>query len=167
MGLSMNRQDIKTASTLYVVFVLSTEYYGVDMRSTCRILPKEALTRVPKMPPFFKGTVNLRGRHIPVFDIKERLGLKRTRQTTESRIIVVNTAGKDVGFVVDAVAGVLPVLTSSIEPVSTSDIHSNYLSGIITMGSRQVLLLDLDRTFSVSKSLIPSVPTDNEPARVR
>ncbi len=139
----MNRQEIKTGSTLYVVFILSSEYYGVDMRSTCRILPKEALTKVPKMPTFFKGTLSLRGKHVPVLDIRTMLGLKKTRQTAENRIIVVNTAGKDVGFLVDAVTGVMPVLNSSIEPVSTSDIRSNYLSGFTTLGSRQVLLLDL------------------------
>jgi purine-binding chemotaxis protein CheW len=119
------------------------------------------------MPPFFKGTVNLLGKHVPVFDIRARLGLKTTRQTAESRIIVVNTAGKDIGFVVDAVVGVLPVLNSSVEPVSTSDIRSNYLSGVTMLDSRQVLLLDLDRTFSISSNLITAVPTDNEPTRVR
>jgi len=163
----MNRQEIKTYSTLYVVFVLSSKYYGVDMRSTCRILPKEALTRVPKMPPLFKGTLSLRGKHVSVFDIRSRLGLKTTRQTAESRIIVVNTAGKDVGFVVDAVTGVLPVLNSSIEPVSTYDNHSDYLSGITTLGSRQVLLIDLDRMFSIFNSHIPAMQTDNMPAPVR
>ena len=163
----MNRQEIETGSTLYVVFSLSPEYYGVDMRSTCHILPREALTRVAKMPPFFKGTVNLRGTHVPVFDIRSRLGLKTARQTAESRIIVVTNVGKDIGFVVDAVIGVLPVLTSSIEPASTSDTRCNYLSGITTMDARQVLLLDLDRMFSIFNSHIPAIQTDNVPAPVR
>ncbi len=163
----MNRQEIKTDSTLYVVFVLSSEYYGVDMRSTCRILPMKALTRMPKIPPFFKGALSLRGKHVPVFDIRSRLGLKTTRQTAESRIIVVNTAGKDVGFVVDTVIGVSPVLNSSIEPVSTSDIHNNYLSGTTMLGSRKVLLLDLDRIFSIFNDHIPAMQTDNMPAPAR
>jgi purine-binding chemotaxis protein CheW len=163
----MNRQGNKTASILYVVFVLSSEYYGVNMRNTYRILPMEALTRVPKMPPFFKGTVNLRGAHVPVLDLRTRLDIKVNRQTAESRIVIVNTAGQDVGFIVDAVAGVLPILTSSIEPVTASDARNNHLSGISVLGSRQVLLLDLDKVFSVSNDRIPAVPASDKQVPVR
>ena len=163
----MNRQGSKTASVLYVVFVLSSEYYGVDMRDTNRILPMEALTRVPNMPSFLKGTVNLRGMHVPVLDLKTMLGLQKTRQTAESRIVTVNTAGRDIGFIVDAVTGVLPVPTSLIEPVTTPNIRGNYLSGIAVLGSRQVLLFDLDKVFSVFNGYIPAVPTSDEATPVR
>ena len=163
----MNRQRSKTASVLYVVFILSSEYYGVDMRDTYRVLPMEALARVPNMPPFLKGAVNLRGMLVPVLDVRTRLGLEINRQTVESRIVVINTAGQDVGFIVDAVTGVLPVPTSSIESVSTSSVRSNCLSGIAVLGSRQVLLLDLDKVFSVFNGNIPTIPTDDIPAPVR
>jgi len=163
----MNSQGSKTASVLYVVFVLSSEYYGVDMRDTYRVLPMEALTRVSNMPSIFKGTVNLRGMHVPVLDLKTMLGLQKTRQTAESRIVIVNTAGQDVGFIVNAVTGVLPVPTSSIELVTASSTRSNYLSGIAVLGSRQVLLLDLNKVFSVSNGHIPAVLTSDEPASVR
>ena len=163
----MNRHGSKTASVLYVVFILSSEYYGVDMRDTYRVLPMEALARVPNMPPFLKGAVNLRGMLVPVLDLRTRLGLQITRQTAESRIVIVNTAGQDVGFIVDAVTGVLPVPTSSIEPVSASSIRSNYLSGIAVLGSRQVFLLDLDKVFSVFNGHIPAVLTGDEATPVR
>jgi len=163
----MNRQSSKTASILYVVFILSSEYYGTDMRDTYRVLPMEALARVPNMPSFLKGAVNLRGMLVPVLDVRTRLGLETTRQTAESRIVTVNTAGKDIGFIVDAVTGVLPVPTSLIEPVTTPNIRGNYLSGIAILGSRQVLLLDLDKVFSVVNGHIPSVPTGDEATPVR
>lgn len=163
----MNRQGSKTASVLYVVFILSSEYYGVDMRDTYRVLPMEALARVANMPPFLKGTVNIRGMLVPVLDLRARLGFQITRQTAESRIVIVNTAGQDIGFIVDAVTGVLPVPMSLIEPVTASGIRSNYLSGIAILGTRQVLLLDLDKVFSVFNGYIPAVPISNEPIPVR
>ena len=163
----MNRQRSKTASVLYVVFILSSEYYGVDMRDTYRVLPMEALARVPNIPSFLKGAVNLRGMLVPILDVRTRLGLEITRQTAESRIVVINTAGQDVGFIVDAVTGVLPVPTSSIEAVNEPGIRSNCLSGIAVLGSRQVLLLDLDKVFSVFNGNIPTIPTDDIPAPVR
>jgi len=163
----MNRQGSKTASVLYVVFLLSSEYYGVDMKDTHRVLPMDALTRVPKMPSFFKGTVNLRGMRVPVLDLRMKLGIQTTKQTAESRIVIVNTAGRDVGFVVDAVTGVLPVPMSSIEPVTTPGTQGNYLSGIAVLDSRQVSLLDLDKVFSVFNGNISTVPISNEPTPVR
>lgn len=163
----MNRQRSRTASVLYVVFVLSSEYYGVDMRDTYRVLPMEALARVPNMPSFLQGAVNLRGILVPVLDLRTRLGLEMTRQTAENRIVVVNTAGQDIGFIVDAVTGVLPVPMSSIEAVNESGTRSNCLSGVAILGSRQVWLLDLDKVFSVFNGNIPVVPTDDIPAPVR
>ncbi len=163
----MNSQSSKTASVLYVVFVLSSEYYGVDMRDTYRVLPMEALARVPNMPPLLKGAVNLRGMLVSVLDIRTRLGLQITRQTAESRIVIINTAGQDIGFIVDAITGVLPVPTSLIEPATAASISSNCLSGIAVLGSRQVLLLDLDKVFSVFNGHIPTVPTGDEATPVR
>lgn len=152
----MNRQHSKTASVPYVIFVLSSEYYGVDIKDTCRVLPMEALTRASNMPPFLKGTVDLQGVTVPVLDLRTRLGLPPTRQTAESRIVIVNTAGQYIGFIVDAVTGVSPVPTSLINEVPVSDVHSEYLSGIATLGSRQVFLIDLDKVFSVLDGRIPA-----------
>jgi purine-binding chemotaxis protein CheW len=163
----MNRQRSRTTSVLYVVFVLSSEYYGVEMRNTYRVLPMEALARVPNMPDFLKGVVNLRGTLVPVLDLRARLGLEITSQTAESRIVIVNTAGQDVGFIVDAMTGVLPVPTSSIEAANKASTRSNYLSGIAVLGSRQVLLLDLDKVFAIFNGHIPEVETNDKPTPVR
>jgi purine-binding chemotaxis protein CheW len=152
----VNRQRSKTASILYVIFVLSSEYYGIDIKDTCRVLPVEALDRVPDMPPLLKGIVNLRGMPVPVLDLRTRLCLPITRQTAESRIVIVNTAGQYFGFIVDAVSGVSPVPTSSINEAPVSEVSNNYLSGIATLGHRQVSLLDLDKVFSVFDGHIPT-----------
>lgn len=163
----MNRQHNRITSILYVAFVLSSTYYGVDIRDTCRILPMEALTRVRNMPSFFKGTVYFQGKRVPVVDLKKRLGLKTTKQTAESRIVVINVAGRNVGFIVDDVSGVLPIPASLIEPVNNSIIKSNQLSGIAVQNSKSVLLLDLDKVFSVFNDRTLKIQTDNMPTPIR
>ena len=144
----MNRQGSKTASVLYVVFVISSKYYGINMKDTHRVLPVDTLTRVPNMPLFLKGIVNLRGMPVPVLDLRTRLGLPIIRQSAESRIIIIDSAGQYIGFIVDAVTGVSPIPTSSIDKAPVSGVGS-YYSGTATLGPRQVFLLDLSRVFTV------------------
>ena len=152
----MNRQGSKTASVLYVVFVISSKYYGINMKDTHRVLPMDTLTRVPNMPPFLKGIVNLRGMPVPVLDLRTRLGLPIIRQSAESRIIIIDNAGQYIGFIVDAVTGVSPIPTSSIDKAPVSGVGSNYFSGTATLGSRQVFLLDLTRVFTVFNVRTPT-----------
>ncbi|HEY41822.1 MAG TPA: purine-binding chemotaxis protein CheW [Dehalococcoidia bacterium] len=163
----MNRQRGKTASILYVVFVLSSEYYGTDMKDSYRVLPMDALIRVSHMPPFLKGVVNLRGVSVPVLDLRTRLDLPKTRQTAESRIVIASTAGQYIGFIVDAVTGVSPIPTSSINEAPVSEVRSNYLSGTATLGPRQVFLIDLNKVSSLFDGRILATPANDEPAPVR
>jgi purine-binding chemotaxis protein CheW len=137
------------------------------MRNTYRVLPMEALATVPGMPPLFKGTVTARGKHVPVLDLRAKLGLQMTGQSAEGRIVIVNTVGHDIGFIVDAVAGVSPVLKSSIESAEMSRVRDNYLSGKTVLGSHQVFLLDIDRVCSIFKDDMPATPKSREPTSVR
>ncbi|HEY32399.1 MAG TPA: purine-binding chemotaxis protein CheW [Dehalococcoidia bacterium] len=155
----MNRQIGQSTTILYVVFTLASNYYGIDIRDTYRVLRMDSLIRVPDAPPALKGTIDLQGQLIPVVDLSRRLGLQATRPTAESRIIVVNIAEQQIGLIVDSITGVLPVPLSSVEPVVTPTARTNYLWGIANLGIRQILLLDLDKVFSAFNGYIPAVPT--------
>ena len=155
----MNRRVGKSTTILYVVFTLASEYYGVDIRDTYRVVRMDSLKRVLGAPPVFKGAVDLRGRLVPVVDLNRRFGLQASKPTMESRIVVVNVAEREIGLITDSVTGVLPVPLSSVEPVTAPTTRSNYLWGIANLGPRQVLLLDLRRVFSVFNDHLPAIPT--------
>ena len=158
----MNRQVGKSTTILYVVFTLASEYYGVDIRDTHRVVRMDSLKRVPGAPPVLKGIVNLQEKLVPVVDLRRRLGLQATRPTLESRIVVINIAEQQIGLIVDSVTGVLPVPLSSVEPTTFAPpARTNYLWGIANLGIRQILLLDLDKVFSVFNGHIPAVPTSD------
>ncbi|RLT43852.1 MAG: chemotaxis protein CheW [Chloroflexi bacterium] len=142
---------VDAAERQLVVFDLAGESYGVNIGTVREIIRMQAVTHVPETPEFVEGVINLRGRVIPVVDLRKRFGLAVTEQTAESRIVVVDITGHDIGVIVDAVTEVLRVPGSAIESdsalVTTED--SYYMDGIAKIGARLLILLDLDRVLQL------------------
>ncbi|HLI25712.1 MAG TPA: chemotaxis protein CheW [Chloroflexota bacterium] len=130
-----------------VVLELAGEAYGVEIGRVQEIIRMQPITRVPNGPACFEGVTNLRGRVIPVLDLRKRFGLEPTPPTRRSRIVVAELGEHTVGLVVDAVSEVLRVPAAAVEPpsalVTTAD--SAYLRGVAKLDERLVLLLDLAR----------------------
>ncbi|MBI3967336.1 MAG: chemotaxis protein CheW [Chloroflexi bacterium] len=126
---------------------LGGETYGVEISRIQEIIRMQPITRVPNGPAFVEGVTNLRGRVIPVLDLRQRFGLVATEPTRRSRIVVAELGPHTVGLVVDAVTEVLRILADAVEPpsalVTTAD--STCLRGVAKMDDRLILLLDLSR----------------------
>src|SRR5437762_8291418 len=101
-----------------VVFSLGAELYGVEIARVHEIIRLQTVTRVPHAPAFVEGVINLRGRVIPVVDLRRRFGLPFADHTRASRIVVVEIGDQVVGIVVDGVSEVLRVNNTTIEPPS-------------------------------------------------
>ena len=136
-----------------VVFMLNEESYGVDVSAVREIIRLQEITRVPRTPEFVEGVINLRGRIIPVVDLRKRFGFAAAEQTQESRIVVVDTVGQDVGMVVDAVTEVLRITGIAVEPPSSvmTQANADYLRGIVQLQERLIILLELGRVLSVAE----------------
>lgn len=136
-----------------VIFALAKEAYGVDISAVHEIIRMQAITKVPRAPDFVEGVINLRGKVIPVVDMRKRFGLTVSQQTKDSRIVVVDISNQEVGMVVDAVTEVLRIPAESVEPpssvITTSD--SAYLLGIAKLEDRLIILLDLEQILSISE----------------
>ncbi len=130
-----------------VVFQLGAELYGVEISRVHEIIRLQSVTKVPRSPIFVEGVINLRGKVIPVVDLRRRFGLPTADHTRASRIVVVELGDQVVGIVVDGVSEVLRVNTASVEPPSpvVAGLDSEYLHGIAKLSDRLVILLDLDR----------------------
>lgn len=143
-----------------VVFDLAGEAYGVNIGTVREIIRMQAVTHVPETPDFVEGVINLRGRVIPVVDLRKRFGLTTSEHTSDSRIVVVDIAGHDIGVIVDAVTEVLRVAGASIESASalitTED--SYYMDGIAKIGDRLLILLDLDRVLQLTSDQLGAQP---------
>ena len=133
-----------------VVFDLASEHYGVDISDVREIIRMQNITKVPGATSYVEGIINLRGKVLPVLDLRKRLGLKVAEQTEESRIVVIDITDGEVGVIVDAVTEVLRVPNSSIEPPSSmvTQGNSDYLRGIAKLTDRLIILLDLNKLLS-------------------
>ncbi len=136
-----------TAEQQLVVFDLDDESYGINIESVREIIRLQEITNVPRTPDFVEGIINLRGKVIPVIDLRTRFGLSEQERDGETRIVNVDIAGHEIGMVVDAVREVLRISRDSVEPPSsviTTD-DSGYLRGIAKLENRLILTLDLDQ----------------------
>src|SRR4030088_2992931 len=133
-----------------VVFQLGAELYGVEIARVHEIIRLQTVTRVPHAPAFVEGVINLRGKVIPVVDLRRRFGLPWVDPPGASRIVVVEIGDQVVGIVVDGVSEVLRVNNATIEPPSpvVAGGDSDYLHGIAKLPDRLVILLNLDRVLA-------------------
>jgi purine-binding chemotaxis protein CheW len=133
-----------------VSFKVGDAEFGVDILRVQEINKMMELTVVPNTPPFVEGVVNLRGRIIPVINLRSRLGLDEKDYDTETRIIVVDLHDKTIGFIVDEVKEVLRIPKSITEPPPeiVSGVDSEYITAIGKLEDRLLILLDLTKVLS-------------------
>lgn len=140
-------EEKDTGEIQLVVFRLGAEEYGVPITQVQEINRLTTPTRIPKAPAFVEGVINLRGKVLPVIDLKKRFGLEGAAYTDEARIVVVEIAGHTVGVIVDVVSEVLRLPVASIEPPPAviAGITADYLRGVGKLDDRLLILLDLNK----------------------
>jgi purine-binding chemotaxis protein CheW len=133
-----------------VVFDLANEYYGVDIAAVEAITKMQPITVVPRAPQFVEGVTNLRGKVLPVIDLRKRFGLPASAATKESRIVVVEMNSSTVGIVVDGVSEVLRLSPEAVEPPSpfVTTVDSAFIKGIAKLTERLIILLDLGKVLT-------------------
>lgn len=126
-------------------FWLAGEEYGVDVRLVQEIIRVGEITQVPRAPEFIKGVINLRGRIIPVIDLKRKLSLGTVELSRLARIVVVKLKERLIGLLVDGASQVLKVPLSSIEaaPEEVVEIAANAIRGVAKIDKRLIILIDL------------------------
>jgi purine-binding chemotaxis protein CheW len=142
-----NQPGQNTGETLQLVsFCVNDEHYAVDILRVQEINRMMNITQVPESPAGVEGVINLRGRIIPIMDLRVRFGMPAAERTEESRIVVVEAAGATVGFIVDRVHEVLRISSSTVDPAPTlsSSGNSRYIQGVAKLEDHLVILLDLD-----------------------
>ncbi|MGE5578083.1 MAG: chemotaxis protein CheW [Syntrophothermus sp.] len=149
-----------------VVFGLGSEEYGLPIEQTREIIRLVSVTRLPMVPPYVEGVINLRGEVMPIVNLQKKLHLAETASTDNTRIVVVEAAGKQVGIIVDQVSEVLRVPENAIEPPppDTISIDSSFIRGVGKVGERLLIMLDIEavltREFSVVQATNAAADAD-------
>ncbi|MDR1777604.1 MAG: chemotaxis protein CheW [Desulfovibrio sp.] len=133
-----------------VTFRIADEEFGVDILAVQEIIRLMQITMVPRAPSFIEGVINLRGKVIPVINMRTRFSMPHVEHNSSTRIVVTEFDQKIVGFLVDAVSKVLRIPSNTVEdaPPVAAGIGSEYIRGVGKLGDRLLILLDLDNLLS-------------------
>ena len=156
MGLVSTHKSDATELIQLVSFKVGDEEFGVDILKVQEINKMTVITRVPNAPDFVEGVINLRGRVIPIIDLRKRLGLPQIAHDKNTRIIVVEIANKTIGFIVDAVSEVLRISRDITEkpPALVAGIDADYITAVAKLEDRLLILLDLDKVLTKDETAI-------------
>ena len=134
----------------FLTFFLSTEEYGIEILKVQEIIGVMNITPIPRTPTFIKGVINLRGRIIPIIDLRLKLSMEEAKHTEETCFIVVKAHDMHMGVVVDKVSEVLDIAGENVEdaPSMGEDINTDYILGIGKAGDKVKMLLDIDKVLS-------------------
>jgi purine-binding chemotaxis protein CheW len=136
-----------------VIFKIGEEEFGVEITRVKEIIRLQPITRIPRTPDFLEGVINLRGKIIPVVDLRRRLGLPPKEPDKKTRIIVIEEEDRMVGFLVDAVTEVLriPDQTTELPPNLKTGIDRSFITSIGILDKRLIILLDLNKVFTLEE----------------
>jgi purine-binding chemotaxis protein CheW len=141
----------------YLTFTLADEEYGIGILKIKEIIGMMPITTVPQTPEFVKGVINLRGKVIPVVDLRLRFGMEAIDYNERTCIIVVELEGEEgtvmIGIVVDSVSEVLNIKGDDIEDTPTfgTKLNTDYILGMAKMEGGVKILLDIDRVLSAEE----------------
>ncbi|RLA59740.1 MAG: chemotaxis protein CheW [Epsilonproteobacteria bacterium] len=136
----------------FLSFTLGDEEYGVDILSVQEIRSWEPVSRIPNVPAYEKGVVNLRGAIVPIIDLRERFGLGHLAYTSLTVVVVLQIESEEgktrvMGVVVDSVSDVIDVDKTSIQtaPNFGTKVSTEFINGLASVNDRMVMLLDVEK----------------------
>ncbi|MEP6619840.1 MAG: chemotaxis protein CheW [bacterium] len=144
--------NLARRSGKFLTFFLAGEEYGLEILKVHEILGMLPITRIPRAPDFMRGVINLRGKVIPIMDLRTRF-LMAPAETHEACIIVTQIQRVQIGIVVDQVSEVCNISADEVEdtPSFGADVHTEFLLGLAKQGGRVKLLLDIDRILTMTE----------------
>ena len=146
--------EMKMEATQYLTFKLDEEVFAVDVARVREILEYTSITKVPQVPDFMRGVINLRGCVVPVVDLRLKFGMRETDRTVNTCIIVVEVQMDDetvvLGALADSVQEVIEMEPGQIEaaPHIGTRLNTDFIRGMGKVDNRFIMILDIDRVFS-------------------
>ena len=150
-------KDRANTASKYMTFRLAKEEYGIEILKVRELIGLLEITRVPRTKPYIRGLINLRGKVIPVVDLRAKFGMPKADDTSQTVIIVVQiasgSANLTMGVLVDEVLEVRAIAETDIEapPALPQDIDTSFILGVGKSDKHIVFLLDIDRILTVDE----------------
>lgn len=141
------------ATQQFITFTLGSQEYGVDIMRVREIKGWAETTSLPKAPPHIRGVINLRGVIVPILDLRARFGMGMTEPGPMHVVIIVTTAERISGLLVDTVSDIVAVPPEAVRPVPPMGAgeEAGLLDGLVAIGDRMVTLVSLDRLLALDQ----------------
>jgi len=146
----MKNNKVESSELMQLVgFKLGDEEFGVDISKVQEINRIMTITKIPNSQNYIEGVVNLRGRIIPIMNLRSRLGMGKKENDARTKIIVADINGTLVAFIVDEVTEVLRIAQETIEdtPAIATNVEQEFITGIANLDDRLLMLLNLDKVY--------------------
>ena len=133
-----------------ILFRMGNEYYGLSISLVREIIKPLPVTRFPKSPAYVEGVIDLRGKILPIVNLRKMFGLAPVEITEETRFVDLQLDGLDLGIVVDEVSEVMHIPANHIEPAPAivAGVEGKFLRGIARLHDKLIMLLDVDEIFA-------------------
>jgi purine-binding chemotaxis protein CheW len=147
---SKSNTPIKSAAGEYLTFVLGEEEYGIEILKVQEIRGYDAVTPIANTPSFIKGVVNLRGKIVPIVDLRIKFNLGKVGYDEFTVVIILNLSGRVVGIVVDGVSDVMALKEDQLRDVPSlvTNIDTKYIVGLATVEQQMLILVDIEQLMS-------------------
>ncbi len=152
--------DFDAQADKYLLFRISKEIYGIDIKHVKEIIELQKITEVPEVPEYIIGVINLRGKIIPAMDMRLRFRMEERKYDSRTCIIIVNVNNKAIGLVVDTVAEVQDIPLENIEPApnfKSSNVNERFISGLAKSEDDVQIILDVEKIVDIETRVINKV----------
>jgi len=138
---------VSTGGEKYLTFQVLDEYYAISILKVKEIIGMSKITKIPNLPNYIKGVINLRGEIVHLIDIREKFGIEKKEYNKFTVIIIVETSNNLVGFIVDKVLDVINIEKDKIQKVIEIEgmIGNEYLKGMIKELDELIVIIDIEK----------------------
>ncbi len=146
-GVNASAAAVNNAAGEYLTFVLGEEEYGLEILKVQEIRGYDTVTQIANTPDFIKGVINLRGKIVPIVDLRIKFNLGRVEYDEFTVVIILNLGGRVVGIVVDGVSDVMALQEQQIREVPSlvSSIDTKYILELATVEEQMLILVDIEQ----------------------
>lgn len=146
--MSVGKEDGETSQ--HVTFTLGGEEYGIEITKVQEIIGYQGFTRIPNVPEFIRGVLNLRGTVVPVVDLRKKFAMEDKEYNKFTVIIILEAEERIMGIIVDAISDVVTLATKDIQeaPSFATNVRADFISGMGKRDGKLIILLDMDKVLS-------------------
>ncbi len=163
MGTVAEKKDISSHEGKFLTFALGNEEYGIEIIKAREIIGVMEITTVPQTPDYMKGVINLRGKVIPIIDLRLKFAMPEVEYTRETCIIVVEVGSAQVGIIVDGVSEVTDIKGEDIEDAQNfkQEIDTNFIMGLGKTKQKIIILLDIEGVLTTEElKMVEEITTE-------